>query len=335
MSSIINNGDTYRGISVFGRGVFANDKYVRTYAGQHKDGYACGLAVLTYCDGTKDYAEHGPDGKYDGRYLGRCANGTTYYDLHERGGKLKEYARVSADGRCSYNGTACAPDDPRLLALIAQVAPVEVRPQPQTPPAIGPPLTSNRPMDQPARFAPAGAREDHGHRGASPRRTPSPVAVRHNPTAAALYRLIVSPRSLLAGLCSFRLIPFGFGRPRKPWPTCHCALRCAHCGHRAWRGTLGLLKRQLRAAHGVLMACSRGIPPPGSHGTMRSEECAAFGRARLTESSRLLTEYSWRTLGAYRHLFHTGQHAARNALPSAERAFHRSPAASSARARTT
>jgi len=22
-------------------------------------------------------------------------------------------------------------------------------------------------------------------------------------------------------------IPFGFGRPRKPWPTCHCALRCA------------------------------------------------------------------------------------------------------------
>ena len=47
----------------------------------------------------------------------------------------------------------------------------------------------------------------------------------------------------------------------------------------------------------------------------------------------MLTEYSWRTLGAYRHRFHTGQCAARNALISAERAFPRSPAGSSARAR--
>ena len=29
------------------------------------------------------------------------------------------------------------------------------------------------------------------------------------------------------------------------------------------------------------MAYSRGIPPPVSHGTMRSEECADLGRARL------------------------------------------------------
>ena len=32
----------------------------------------------------------------------------------------------------------------------------------------------------------------------------------------------------------------------------------------------------------------------------------------------MLTEYSRRTLGAYRHRFHTGQYAARNAPPSAE-----------------
>ncbi len=47
----------------------------------------------------------------------------------------------------------------------------------------------------------------------------------------------------------------------------------------------------------------------------------------------MLTEYSWRTLGAYRHRFHTAQYAARNALFSAERAFSASPAALSARSR--
>jgi hypothetical protein len=97
-----------------------------TYAGQCKDGYACGLGVLTFSDGYKVYAEHGPDGQYDGRRLVRYDNGGTYYDLYERGG-MKEYADVDADGTCQYNGVACAQDDPRVLALIAQVAPVEVR----------------------------------------------------------------------------------------------------------------------------------------------------------------------------------------------------------------
>ena len=127
MSSIIRKTDTYHGISVFGRGVFTNDKHGRTYAGQCKDGYACGLGVVTYSNGTKVYAEHGPDGQFDGRYLDRWAHGDTRYSLFERG-KVKDSARVFADGRRSYNGEDCAPDDPRLLALIAQVAPVEVRP---------------------------------------------------------------------------------------------------------------------------------------------------------------------------------------------------------------
>ena len=185
MSSIIRAGDNFHGISVFGRGVFTNDEDGGTYAGQHRDGYACGLGVLTN-SGTKVYAEHGPDGKCDGRCLVRYADGDIDYRLYERG-KLKDSALVSADGSCWYNGEACAPDDPRLLALIAQVAPVEVRRSPSPPPAIAPPLAPRQSSDVPARFA-TGAREDHGLRGASPRHMPSLVVARHNPTAAAMHR---------------------------------------------------------------------------------------------------------------------------------------------------
>jgi hypothetical protein len=127
MSSIIQNGYTFYGISVNGRGVFTHAQHGWNYAGQCKDGYACGLGVLTYCHGTKVYAEHGPDGKYDGRSLERWAGGNTRYILYERG-KAKDEAIVFANGTCKYNWKNCAPDDPRVLALIAQVAPVEVRP---------------------------------------------------------------------------------------------------------------------------------------------------------------------------------------------------------------
>jgi hypothetical protein len=171
MSSIIRDGDTFLGISVDGRGVFTNDEHDWTYAGLCKDGYACGLGVLTWSGMYKEYAEHGPDGKYDGRFLGRHADGDAWYYLVERGNPKAE-AFVLADGRRMYNGVDCAPDDPHFLALIAQVTPVEVRP---AAPALHPPSpapASNRPMDQPARFAAAGAREDRGHRGAPPRRTP-------------------------------------------------------------------------------------------------------------------------------------------------------------------
>jgi hypothetical protein len=187
MSSIIKNGVTFHGISIFGRGVFTNE-YGRTYAGQCKDGYACGLGVLTWLCGDKTYAEHGPDGQFDGRCLD--VDGVNIYRLYERG-ERKDEAYVSFDGgRCGYNDVDCAPDDPRLLALIAQVAPVEVRPAARAPhPPIASPLpTSNRPMDRPARFATAGAGGRRGHRGAPLRRTPSLVVVRHNPTAAALQK---------------------------------------------------------------------------------------------------------------------------------------------------
>jgi hypothetical protein len=178
MSSIIRDGDTFHGISVSGRGVLTNDKVGgRTYAGQHRNGYACGLGVTTWSNGRKEYAEHGPDGQYDGRHLWRNAatGGNTGYGLYERGGKRKDYARVYADGRCEYNYVACAPDDLRLLALIAQVAPVEVRRAARAP---HPPLSlhsppSNRPMDLPARFAP----RRRWRPPWPPRCTPTPHAV--------------------------------------------------------------------------------------------------------------------------------------------------------------
>ncbi len=163
------DGDTYHGISVFGRGVFTDDaQHGWTYAGQCKDGYACGLGVLTLSNGHKVYAEHGPDGQCDGRCLWRFAYGRTYR-LFERG-EEKDSAGVYADGTYTFNGEACAPDDPRLLALIAQVAPVEVRraaPATQLP-SLHNSHPSHRPMDRPARFAPAGAGGRRCHRGAAP-----------------------------------------------------------------------------------------------------------------------------------------------------------------------
>jgi hypothetical protein len=80
-------------------------------------------------DGRKKYAEYGPDGEYDGRNLSRWPEGhirDTGYYLFERG-KQEEYVVVFTPGFFVYNDEQCAPDDPRVLALIALVAPVEVR----------------------------------------------------------------------------------------------------------------------------------------------------------------------------------------------------------------
>ncbi len=187
MSSIIRDGDTYHGISVFGRGVLTDEDGM-TYAGQCKDGHACGLGVATTADGYKVYAEHGPDGQYDGRRLDDWAGGT-WYNLYERG-KQKDFAYVSANGRrCVYNDEACTPDDPRLLALIAQVAPVEVRPAapaPHTP--LARPLAAKLSSDGSAgSFCP----RRHWRRPRPSRCTPilhavAGVVARHNPTAATL-----------------------------------------------------------------------------------------------------------------------------------------------------
>jgi hypothetical protein len=181
MSSIISFGDTYHGISVAGRGMFTNHGH--TYAGQYRDGHACGLGVLTYSDGTKEYADYGPDGQFDGRCLYRDADGDTVYVLCERG-ERKEYVTVSADGSCVYNGEVCAPHDPRLLALIAHVAPVEVRPAARAP---HPPLAPKQSSDGSAgSFCPRRRWPPPWPPRCTPTTPQALVAVRHYPTAAAL-----------------------------------------------------------------------------------------------------------------------------------------------------
>ncbi len=92
MSSIIRLRDTFHGISVFGRGVFTNAEHGFTYAGQIRDGYACGLGVATWSKGIKEYAEHGPNRQFDGRRLIRWADRVTDYILYERR-RLKAYSR--------------------------------------------------------------------------------------------------------------------------------------------------------------------------------------------------------------------------------------------------
>jgi hypothetical protein len=157
--------------------VFTNeheDGIITTYAGQCRDGHACGLGVATLSNGFKEYAEHGPDGQFDGRNLDRYADGDTWYCLCERG-EEKEHAVVYADGRYTYDWNACGPDDPRLLALIALVAPVEVRPAARAPqPPLASPLAPKQSSDGSAgSFCP----RRRWRPPLPPRRTPIPHAV--------------------------------------------------------------------------------------------------------------------------------------------------------------
>jgi hypothetical protein len=185
MSSIIRYGETYHGISVFGRGVFANDGH--TFAGQHRDGHACGLGMATWPDWYKTYAEHGRNGKFDGRCLRRYDDGDTDYYLFERGEPkdfdtrvCQRHLHVQRRGlRAGRPALACA-DSARRAGRGAPRSP-----SPRRPPLARHSPPSDRPMDRPARFAPAGAGGRRGHRGAS-QRTPSLVVARHNPTAATL-----------------------------------------------------------------------------------------------------------------------------------------------------
>ena len=179
-------GSTYVGTAEGDHGVFTDNSNGAVFVGKIAGGSAR-IGVHTWTGGTTSFVECDADGQWHGRVLDCYADGDTVYRRYEHG-SYKEQAALSADGTCEYNDEACAPDDPRLLALIAQVAPVEVRPAARAPhppsPAIQTPRS--RPMDLPARFAPAGARDRHGHRGAPPRRTPSLVIARHRPTTAIL-----------------------------------------------------------------------------------------------------------------------------------------------------
>ena len=129
----------FHGTIVHGRGVFhTTAPYAQCsrhrFSGQCRDGHACGLGVLTSHINTEyaghEYAEHGPDGHFDGPHLALSAWGTRDFRVFRHGEEI-EHGSVRPGGSgtgCTYKYVACAPDDPRLLALIAQVAPVEVCP---------------------------------------------------------------------------------------------------------------------------------------------------------------------------------------------------------------
>jgi hypothetical protein len=130
-SSIVREGHTFHGTGVCGRGVFKLTDFGITYvyAGQIRDGYACGLGVVTRSCG-KAFAEYGPDGKLDGRfvYVSSEADGLTGYILFERGVPKERaciHRLINRPVEFEYNGEFCAAEDPRVHALIARVAPVE------------------------------------------------------------------------------------------------------------------------------------------------------------------------------------------------------------------
>ena len=75
----------------------------------------------TCCETT--WAEHGPDGKYHGRYV-CAAGGLDGYMLLERGVKKESAWFHHATGMVLYNNESCAPDDARVAALIARATPV-------------------------------------------------------------------------------------------------------------------------------------------------------------------------------------------------------------------
>jgi hypothetical protein len=217
-ASIIWLESVLRGTSDRELGVFTdiNDKY--TYAGQHRAGHVYGCGVITentgYSAGSKIYAEYGADGRYSGRCVRRSggasgsdfdvlahrsdrSEGWTEYTLYEHG-EDKASVSVSSSGGCQYRdgegrgtfgrGESCKRDDPRVLKLIAQIAPVEVR---RAAPAAHPQSPRTRPQAivrwisrlvlPPQALATAMAAQVH-----PPRRTPSLLDVRHTPTTAAM-----------------------------------------------------------------------------------------------------------------------------------------------------
>jgi hypothetical protein len=124
-------------------------------------------------------------GEYHGRHI-RDIKHRKIYALYNSG-KMTDVVVLHTNGTCMYNEDVRARDDPRLLAFIALVAPVEVLLATAAAyPSSPNPRHQAFAVDLPARFAPAGTRDGCRQRGPPPRRTLSLMGVGHNPTAAAL-----------------------------------------------------------------------------------------------------------------------------------------------------
>ena len=276
MTSIPYGRDTLHGFSVAGRGVFLCEEgfnCVRVYAGQNPSRFAYALGVLTnpvaYGIGYgKIYAELDFDGKYHGRNM-REYKPRRICALYDRG-NMKDSVALLTNGKCVYNHEVCARDDPRLLAFLKLVAPVEVLPATAAlyPSSPNPRLRAIV-EDLPARFPPAGSRDGCRQRGTLPRRTLSLVGVRHSPIAAALQ----SASTHCARLCSIH-IPLGLaGRGSRGQPATARGGARAPAATQCGGMSRGLLKDAINSHSLARMAYSRGYLL--RHGTVRSKDWAA------------------------------------------------------------
>jgi hypothetical protein len=125
MTEISAFGSTYVGTAEGDHGVFTHSKGT-VYAGKIAGDSAC-VGVVTYTDGTTYFVECDADGQVHGRALDCYAGGDTWYSRYEHG-SAKEYAVLSADGTCEYNGEACRADYAPFVALQAMVVPIKARP---------------------------------------------------------------------------------------------------------------------------------------------------------------------------------------------------------------
>jgi hypothetical protein len=151
MTEIKFNGSTFVGTAEGDHGVFTDNSDGYVYAGQIAGDYAC-VGVLTWTNGTTWFVEFDADGQYHGRELGCDADGDTWYNRWEHGGR-KEHAALYADGTCSYDGEDCRADFAPFVALRAMVVPIKARPPLEPPTAAFVPHSlaptdnrSNRPL---------------------------------------------------------------------------------------------------------------------------------------------------------------------------------------------
>ena len=194
VTSVLCDGDVFHGFTVNRLGVFIDEDnftgtpVVKKFAGRIvKDGRydvpRLGVLTLSQRSGNSyNFFERGPFGVLDGRVV-RALSDRTVYCLYESG-NMKASAVVHASGRCWYNEMMCPPYYPPLLAFIAQVAPVQVRPATAAPSPGLPPSHDEAIVDLPARFAHAGARDSCRQRRTPPRRTFVPRGCATHPNSS-------------------------------------------------------------------------------------------------------------------------------------------------------
>jgi hypothetical protein len=137
MTEINAFGSTFAGTAEGDHGVFTNSSGT-VYAGQIAGDYVR-VGVLTCTDGRTYFVECDADGKEHGRVLYCTADGETWYRRCEHG-IAKEYALLTANGTCAYDGKACRADYAPFAALRALIVPIKARLPlvPQQPPFFMP-----------------------------------------------------------------------------------------------------------------------------------------------------------------------------------------------------